>query len=123
MGELFLETKSVPTSTSIGAMRFSIVVLEQVPAIFGLIERNGWKYLILVKSDSSFFSEDDFCKVPWSLVYVIVPDVQDGIFVSQFMSVIFRDGVVVVTIGQSLYRSNRSPFLGIKPNRPFFVVL
>ncbi|WMV56156.1 hypothetical protein MTR67_049541 [Solanum verrucosum] len=67
-------------------MRFSIVVLEQVPAIFGLIERNGWKYLILVKSESSFSSEDDFCKVPWPLVYVIVPDVQDGIFVSQFMS-------------------------------------
>uniref|UniRef100_A0A0V0I868 Putative ovule protein n=1 Tax=Solanum chacoense TaxID=4108 RepID=A0A0V0I868_SOLCH len=89
MGELFLETKSVPTSTFIGAMRFSIVVLEQVPAIFGLIERNGWKYLILVKSESSFSSEDDFCKVPWPLVYVIVPDVQDGIFVSQFMSVIF----------------------------------
>lgn len=98
--------QSVPRSTFNGAMTFNIVVLA---AIFGLIERNGWQYL-LVKSDSFFSSEDDFCKVPWPLMYMIVPDVQDGIFVCQFMSVIFGGwgGVVVVIIGQSLYRSNRS---------------
>ncbi|KAJ8543769.1 hypothetical protein K7X08_025387 [Anisodus acutangulus] len=41
MVELYLDTKSVARSTSNGAMRFSIVVLEQVPAIFGPMERNG----------------------------------------------------------------------------------
>lgn len=39
-------------------------------------------YLLLLNADPSFSSEDDFAEVPWLLMYVIVPDVQDGVFVS-----------------------------------------